>query len=356
MDKKNTLLNCTFVKTILMLMVILGHSTAFWGEDWFNASEPVFRADRLGIFSNWVGSFHIYAFVLVSGYIFAFKMCRKEYASYREFLKNKAKRLLIPYIFTAGVWVVPLSQYFYKWNMEEIIQKYVLCINPSQLWFLWMLFWVFALVWPLWKWLSDSIIKGLVIALACYGVGLVGGHFTPNIYCIWTAFQYIPFFFIGIQIRIQQEKYKDTDSRHSNILLIEKIPTVLWLMLDLLIFYIDWLARQGRILLPGATVMTGLILHIVGAVMAFVVFQKIASKVRWKDNKCFNKLARCSMPMYLFHQQIIYFVIVGLNGRVNPYINATLNFVLSIIISAFISIILLRFKYTRLLVGEKRKV
>ena len=240
--------------------------------------------------------------------------------------------------------------------MKELIQKYVFCINPSQLWFLWMLFWVFALVWPLWKWLSDSIIKGLVIALVCYGVGLAGGHFTPNIYCIWTAFQYIPFFFIGIQVRIQQEKLKDTDGRRSKIFLIEKIPAGLLLMLDLLIFYIDWLARQGRILLPGVTVMTGFILHIVGAVMAFVVFQKIASKVSWKDNKCFNKLAKCSMPMYLFHQQIIYFVIVALNGRVNPYINAILNFVLSIIISFFISTILMRFRYTRLLVGEKRKV
>lgn len=357
MDKKTTLLNCTFVKTILMLTVILGHSTAFWANDWFTAREPVFAADWLGILSNWLGSFHIYAFVLVSGYIFAYKMSGGGYTSYGEFLENKARRLIIPYVFVAGVWVVPLSQYFYKWDVEGIIQKYVLCINPSQLWFLWMLFWVFAMVWPLWKWLSGSMIKGSMIALVLYGVGLVGGHFIPNIYCIWTAFQYIPFFFIGIQIRVQSEKLenklKNIDSRHSNRLLIEKIPVVLWVMLDLLIFYIDWLAGQGKFPIPGMAVMTGFILHIIGAVMAFVVLQKTASKFAWKENKCFSKLVKCSMPMYLLHQQIIYFLIVVFNGRVNPYINATLNFILSTVISFLISTILIRFKYTRLLVGEK---
>ena len=360
MDKKITLLNCTFVKTILMLTVILGHSTAFWADDWFTAREPVFAADWLGIFSNWLGSFHIYAFVLVSGYIFAYKMSGGGYASYGRFLKNKAKRLLIPYVFTAGVWVVPLSQYFYKWDVEEIIQKYVLCINPSQLWFLWMLFWVFALVWPLWKLLSGSMIKGLIIALVCYAVGLVGGYFVPNIYCIWTAFQYIPFFFIGIQIRVQcseevEDKLKDIDCRGSNVFSIEKIPAVLWVTLDLLIFYIDWLAGQGRISIPGVSLITGFILHIIGAVMAFAVLQKTAGKFTWQENKGFSKLIKCSMPMYLFHQQIIYFVIAELNGRVNSYINATLNFVLSTIISLLISIILLRFKYTRVLAGEKWK-
>ena len=137
------------------------------------------------------------------------------------------------------------------------------------------------------------------------------------------------------------------------MILVEKIPVILWVVLDLIIFYIDWLAGQGRIPMTGITVVTGFILHIVGALMAFFVLQKIAEKVRWKKIKWFSKLARCSMPMYLFHQQIIYFTIAWFNGRINPYINAVLNFLIALIISFLISITLMSFKYTRLLLGEK---
>lgn len=167
----------------------------------------------------------------------------------------------------------------------------------------------------------------------------------------------MPFFFLGILILIQQQKLaKKTEGtviERSSMILVEKIPVILWVVLDLIIFYIDWLAGQGRIPMTGITVVTGFILHIVGALMAFFVLQKIAEKVRWKKIKWFSKLARCSMPMYLFHQQIIYFTIAWFNGRINPYINAVLNFLIALIISFLISITLMSFKYTRLLLGEK---
>ena len=65
--------NCSFVKTVLMLLVILGHSLAFWSGDWFTAN-PAIESNAISIINSWIGSFHIYAFTLVSGYIFAFKI------------------------------------------------------------------------------------------------------------------------------------------------------------------------------------------------------------------------------------------------------------------------------------------
>lgn len=69
--------NCSFVKTVLMLLVILGHSCCFWDGTWFTGN-PVFQSKWLGLISSLVGSFHIYAFTLVSGYIFAFKVLSVE--------------------------------------------------------------------------------------------------------------------------------------------------------------------------------------------------------------------------------------------------------------------------------------
>ena len=74
MNKYSTLQNCTFVKTMLMLIVILGHSIAFWTGSWISIT-PTFHASILDYGYKWINSFHIYAFALVSGYIYAAKRC-----------------------------------------------------------------------------------------------------------------------------------------------------------------------------------------------------------------------------------------------------------------------------------------
>ena len=65
----------------------------------------------------------------------------------------------------------------------------------------------------------------------------------------------------------------------------------------------------------------------------------------------FNKLSTYSMPMYLFHQQIIYFSITILDGVVNPWINAGVNFIVATVGAYIISAILMKWKITRFLVG-----
>ena len=70
---EQVLKNCNFLKTILMLLVILSHACSFWTGNWF-AENPVLQSQGLNLISTWIGSFHIYAFALVSGYIFAYKI------------------------------------------------------------------------------------------------------------------------------------------------------------------------------------------------------------------------------------------------------------------------------------------
>lgn len=65
--------NCTFVKTILMILVILGHACDFWVGDWFTCN-PLIKSQTISVFATWLNSFHIFAFTLVSGYIFASKV------------------------------------------------------------------------------------------------------------------------------------------------------------------------------------------------------------------------------------------------------------------------------------------
>lgn len=95
------------------------------------------------------------------------------------------------------------------------------------------------------------------------------------------------------------------------------------------------------------------ILHIVGSIMAWSIPQMLANKVNWQKSKVLNMLSSYSMPMYLFHQQIIYFTIMWLNGKVNPWINAGANFVIALAGSFIISWILMHWKSTWFLIGEK---
>ncbi len=85
---ESNLKNCAFVKTILMLLVILGHACAFWSGHWFT-ENPMIQSQGLSILYSWVGSFHIFAFALVSGYIFAFKISGGGTASMRRSFKTK---------------------------------------------------------------------------------------------------------------------------------------------------------------------------------------------------------------------------------------------------------------------------
>lgn len=93
--------------------------------------------------------------------------------------------------------------------------------------------------------------------------------------------------------------------------------------------------------------------HVFGALMSFFVLQWLATKVNWK-NKLFRIFSKQSMAIYLFHQQIIYFTIIWLNGKVNPYLNAIVNFIVALVLSSLISTLLMRFKVTRVLIGEKK--
>ena len=80
----------------------------------------------------------------------------------------------------------------------------------------------------------------------------------------------------------------------------------------------------------------------------------VGSRISWKENKMFCNLTKCTMPMYLFHQQLIYLSIVLLNGRVSPCTNAIVNFAFAFIVSYILSRVVLHYKYTRILIGEKK--
>ena len=93
-------------------------------------------------------------------------------------------------------------------------------------------------------------------------------------------------------------------------------------------------------------------LKLVGAFSAFIILEKIVSRTKINESGFLNILSKYTMPMYLFHQQIIYFIILWLNGTMSPWINALINFALAGLISFAIGWGLMKNRMTRLLLGE----
>ena len=340
--RKNELTNCSFVKTVLMLLVVLYHSCVFWTGTWFT-TYPAVSAPGLAWFAKYLNSFHIYGFALVSGYIFCYqKLEQGKYDCFLPFAANKAKRLLVPYVFTAIVWVIPVSAYFSGWNGKEIVNKYLLAAAPNQLWFLVMLFVVFMGAYVLSNLFAKENIGGFLICLGFYGVGIFGGMLFPNFFQIWTACKYMVFFLLGFKQR----------KKGANML--SKIPAIVWVLVHVCLFALSELlmAMDGKLFLLMHLAIN-LAANVTGALMAFFVLQKIASLISVKQNRIYRLLEQNAMVVYLLHQQIVYFVICLLNEVIAPGIHVVVNFAIALGLSLIVGTVLRKFRTTRFLIGEK---
>lgn len=340
-EQSDRLHNCNFVKTILMVLVVVYHCALFWEGNWYT-KDPIFKSSALPVISEWLNSFHIYGFTLVSGYIFYYLRIEKQrYNNYFLFLKNKILRLIVPYIFVSIIWVIPILIFYCNEEPRTVIMRFVLGMFPEQLWFLIMLFNVFAISYLLSKIWNKNFFIGLITVGICYIIGCTGGKLFDNYYMIWFSMRYILYFWIGFVLC----KYKD------NILW--KIPPFVYVLLDGILFlYTCKPYEHIFILIKVMNFFSYILLNVVGALMAFFVLQGIASVIRW-DTKFFKFLSDKSMTVYLFHQQLIYFTITWLNGVLIPELHFVVNFVFSFVLSLILSIVLEKFRITSFLIGKK---
>lgn len=301
-NTENELENCKFVKTILMITIVFYHSILFW-NNWFT-KDPVYSSSLFVGLSFWLNSFHIYTFVLVSGYLFYFlKMELGKYREFRSFAITKIKRLIVPYIFLSVFWCAPIYSYFFDSSIDELFQKYILGISPNQLWFILMLFWVFIIFYFCSEFFMNFTIRGAVLVLFIYGLGIIGGGILTNYFQIWTACLYVPLFWIGFKLRQYNMGY------------IRKIPLAALIVTDIVLFiFVQYIQSFEGVLFTILNLGISFALHIVGSVMVFVFLQKLSNMVKWKENKFFDFISKQSMSIYLIHQQIIYFLIYWLNG------------------------------------------
>ncbi len=341
-NKELNLSKCNVIKVVMMLTIILCHSLAIFSKNGWGAEPPAFNSTVFGLLSDWLGTFHVYTFTFVSGYIFCYSYNEKE--NYRNFIisvKQRAQRLLIPYYFVTVIWAIPFFVVFFKPSVNQVIHRFVLGESPAQLWFIWMIFIVFIMFLSVVKIMNGfSFIAGFFVSLCVMGGGIIGAKICPNYFQIWTACGYFLFFYLGFSFR----KF-----RFSNIY---NIPWFVWLMINLGMFSLNTLCLQNKsnMLFTLISMMTAIIMELAGVLTVVVGISAIKTD-KLQKTKLYRYIEKYNFGMYLFHQQIIYISIRYLNGTVPNIIFVILNFISSCVLSAIITWLLSRWKITRMMIG-----
>lgn len=343
-EKSRELQYCSYIKAYLMLCVVLYHCCVFWAGNWFTGN-PVMQAPLLAFFSKWLNSFHIYGFFLVSGYLFYYSVCEeKHYNTLILFLGSKFKRLIVPYIFVSVIWVVPFARLFQEINYNSIIKKYVFAMAPNQLWFLIVLFWISVLFYILRKQIVKFQKLTLCLTVLVYFVGVFFEGRGYNYFQFFTLLRCSPFFFIGCMIRKEEMKF------------LYRIPSIIYFIANAFLFNCVCCLEKCSFPFSGYVLqIMELFLRVEGAVGAFFVLQKLFNN-KGKISVLDEIFSKYGMPIYLFHQQLIYICISVLNGKVSPFINVLINFSAAFSISLVISMFVTSNRITCFLIGEKYSI
>lgn len=328
------------MKTAMMLVVVFYHACMFFTGTWFDRASPVYEAGYLSVIAKYLNTFHVQTFTMASGFLFY--ALKTEQGKYSNHLKadicKRAKQLFLPYISAILFWALPFYIVYSGFNIRQITYKYVLGCAPSQLWFLPMLLWLFAVAYIVFQKHRPSKI-GLASSIL---ISIGGGYILNKIGCInilqiVTAVKYAMFYYLGVYLYEKRTKLST-----------EKI--IFCILLSVGGFVISNLIVDGSsFLMKILDLLTSTFGSLAGILMIYGLATVIGSAAG--NNAVWKFLKKNSFGIYLFHQQLIYPCIMLLNGRVYPIIQVTICFILAIAGASIMAEFFRKYKVTKILFG-----
>lgn len=330
--------NITYLKTIMMLSVVLFHSCVFYSGNWFTIAQPVNNAPYIAVFADFLNTFQTQAFTMASGYLFfCLKSEKGNYQNAKKDISKRFFRLIVPYFIICVFWAIPFHVYFYGFDIRDIVSKYLLGTSPDQLWFLLMLFWNFCLFYYIANKIAfNKKFLALFVVISMFGA-ILSATGVVSLFQIDTTIRYTVFYYLGGYIYDKENSIRVKICQIKYFLLYGLTGLILWLIwemtgdIDTLIIKVFHSAEKS-----------------VASVFLVLFFYELISFLSNKisrilgHNSFFKKITSDSFGIYLFHQQIIYFVIHGLNGIVHPIFVVLASFICSLLLSDCIVTILKR--------------
>ena len=183
---------------------------------------PYNASDGLNHLTNIIYSFHMPLYMSVSGMVYA--LCIHDYQKYQDtarFLKNKAVRLLIPYVFFGICYVAPVmcllgftDQSYLRYCWDGI----VLAHNNRHLWYILALFEVFVVcgavkavvenVMPHGSHAGRKILRHPIVCVLTVALLLAVSHESgraPYFFSLSSCAFYLIFFYFGYCFHTQYD-------------------------------------------------------------------------------------------------------------------------------------------------------
>lgn len=317
--------NLNYLKSLAIVLVVLGHSTNQYKGNW------IFETEQKSIIFKWVSlyvnSIHMVIFVFVSGVVYAYcKLKKGYYKHYYNLIKDKVKRLLIPYFCIGLLFKIPidifLGIYRGKINISNIIKDLILGINSGHLWFLMMLFILFLVYFCIEKFILKL---NVIFSIALVFILQVFSIYASDIFTIKRVLLYCVFFHMGYIVYVNRMFVLDKIS----ILNKKKVIIYTFIIIILLILIRGKISNNSFI----EKVIHLIINDIIGILGILQMYSVVAIIKKIKDlQKFLNVINRYNFNIYLLHEPII-FIILSIVINYNPVLVVSFSFIGSIIFS-----------------------
>lgn len=319
-------------RTLTMLLVIIGHCTytnlmtPYGGIDYFSDISPTDYSvgeKLLCMMVSFIYTFHMPLFMMLSGACFSLTI--HKVAGLKAFVSNKARRLLVPFLFTTLLLSVPLkymSGYYSESAnvLEDIVLGQFLLMGNSHLWFVASLFWIFLMYYGLHQkhltnkcWFLPSLV----------GISIVATYFTNKgieFLGIFAAFKHLVYFAFGF-------KY------------LRKLDATMWggqvLLLNIVIYslllLVFWKYGNGdTAFMKAAHYIYTVAMGVYGSII-MIQFTKYFGTFKCITNlRLYKTFSRYSYELYLFSDPfnyvLVYLTYLGLGDFVTSNADAFLAF------------------------------
>ena len=107
------------LKVLAIILVVIGHITVLYTPQ--GAFDDIQVNSTMSFLTNGIYLFHMPLFIALSGAIFMLSANKGKYNSFRPFIINKTKRIIIPYLFIGTCCLLPTLMFLYDINIATCL-------------------------------------------------------------------------------------------------------------------------------------------------------------------------------------------------------------------------------------------
>lgn len=328
-NSKDKQLDYDFCKVLATILVVVAHITKFYGNKGGVFQMPF--TESLNYITEFIYSFHMPLFIFLSEAIYCEGIGQGKYKDVLAFVKNKCKRLLVPYFMVGIFYVAPvmIMLNLTEWSFGQYIyQGLILGLNSRHLWFLWTLFFCFLIVRIMKKILDKGFAVQILVVVLSFVLAVFSNSFT-NIFAIRNITYYLFYFLLGYLFHSRKEQIRKRMERKIYL----SIPCVIIIIYKIL--YVD-------------STIWNIIVAIAGILGCYVIGVNI--KQSCYNRKLYKMIQKNSFGIYLIHPMIIYALFYFFK-IVNPYLFCAVVLVVTFIVS-YLATEILRAMKLKWVLGE----